>query len=705
MADIVVPQPPALVRIPRVELIHTGQWPISTGVWTATREDLQAAVAALDCPAVHRPGIKIGHTDGRFTDPIGDGEPLLGYVDNLAGEDDWNILVGDFAGVPAWLGAVDDDGNSVISSAYPHRSIEGVHDFRCQIGHTHPFVLTAVALLGATHPGVGTLQSLPDLMALYGVHATTGTGGTPVRAAVDDPAKTKAMVALVPSEADARRLAVDDGLPAAELHLTLLFLGDAAEWDEPARAALRDAAQTLHGDGVVEGDGFALSVFNPGSDDKDTCIVLGVGGEQVAAFHTKVTETLPADGVPAQHEPWVAHISLVYSDDLAKVAALVDRTGPVTFDRLRVAFAGDITDIPLTATTQAAAGPGERSPMPNPSPTKVAAGVTTEDVRRAYYDNAPSWDYWITEFHLDPLQLIVCDDRDGKYYRIPVSITGEDTFEFGNPTEVLIRYVDAGNDQTVAAAAADKRLVYASRAESRPGSRPQANTAPDGGQPVEVQPTPADGEPVVTEAPTTPAGPPTEAPAAEPDVTTDQEDNMSLSAIRARLGLADDADEAAVLAALDAKLPGETGDGATQPDTPAAAPEPVAASPAKPALPDGVVTIDAATLAELRRGAQLGIQAAERQRVAERDAAIAAARDDGRISPARVEHWTRAWEADPDGTRETLASLEPGLMVPTVMAGETGTGEEHADPLGVSESEAGDWARMLGIDAKELSRG
>jgi hypothetical protein len=549
VVDIAVPLPPPLVRIPHVELIHTGTWPISTGVWTATRGDLQAAVAALDCPAIHRAGLKIGHVDQRFTDPGQDGEPLLGYVDNLAGEDDWNTLVGDFAGVPAWLGAIDSSGNSVISSAYPQRSIEGIHDFRCQIGHTHPFVLTAVALLGVTHPGVGTLQSLPDLMALFGVAASAGApNGVTVRAAVHD--------------------------------------------------------------------------------------------------------------------------------------------------------------IPLIATTQADAGPGERSTMPNPSPTKVAAGVTTEDVRREYYEAAPSWDWWITEFHLEPLQLIVCDDRSGKHYRVPVNLTAEDAFEFGEPTEVLVRYIDAQSDTTVAASAADKRLVYASRAESRPGDRPAAAN-----DPVEVQPVEPDGDPVQTEPaavePITPEAPdvaPENVPAAEPDATTNQEDSMSLSAIRARLGLGDDADEAAVLAALEAKLPTETGDGT--PDTPAVQPDlvPVAAASTKPKLPEGVVAIDEATLNELRRNASLGAQAAERQRVSDRDRVIDAAIGDGRIPPARKDHWVKAWEADPDGAKGTLASLEPGL-VPVVMAGSTGSGEESVDTDGFGDTAMAEWAADFGIDVKELARG
>ena len=71
-------------------------------------------------------------------------------------------LVGDFSGMPGWLG-------EILPSAYPERSVEGMWDFACQIGHVHKFVITAVALLGVTPPGVGTIASLNDVAALYGI--------------------------------------------------------------------------------------------------------------------------------------------------------------------------------------------------------------------------------------------------------------------------------------------------------------------------------------------------------------------------------------------------------------------------------------------------------------------------------------------------------------------------------------------------------
>ncbi len=164
-----MPDAPALVTIPGVPLVDVGTWQISTGEWSPTTADLHAAVAALDCPAVRRPVLKIGHDDTRFTP--GDGEPALGWVDNLTVSPDGQRLTGDYTAVPSWLGTRNDDGHSVLASAYPDRSVEGEYKHTCQLGHTHDFVLTGVALLGVTPPGVGTLGSLHDLASMYGVAA------------------------------------------------------------------------------------------------------------------------------------------------------------------------------------------------------------------------------------------------------------------------------------------------------------------------------------------------------------------------------------------------------------------------------------------------------------------------------------------------------------------------------------------------------
>lgn len=118
-----------------------------------------------------------------------------------------------------------------------------------------------------------------------------------------------------------------------------------------------------------------------------------------------------------------------------------------------------------------------------------------------------------------------------------------------------------------------------------------------------------------------------------------------LNTMRQRLGVAADADEATIVAALDEAL--------NEQITP---PAPVTA-----ALPEGMVAVDAGTLAALQANAQLGVEAHTRQAREDREALVAAAVADGRIPPARREHWLTQLENDP-GAAETLASMPKGLI-------------------------------------------
>jgi hypothetical protein len=167
MTGIELSSLPSLVTLPNVDIVATGTWNLSSGQATFTPEDLANAVQASQCPAIGSPVLKLGHVDPRF-----DGEPAVGRVMNLALTASGNKITGDLAGMPAWLG-------TVLASAYPNRSIEGYYDFVCQVGHTHPFVISALALLGVTSPGVGVLSSLADVAALYGVTASDGGIGRP----------------------------------------------------------------------------------------------------------------------------------------------------------------------------------------------------------------------------------------------------------------------------------------------------------------------------------------------------------------------------------------------------------------------------------------------------------------------------------------------------------------------------------------------
>lgn len=460
-----VPTPLPLSRLAGVELMHTGTWDASTGRHTFTRDDLSNAVAALECPAVRRPILKLGHVDPRF-----DGEPAVGWLANMATTDDGTTLVADFVGMPGWLGPI-------LASAFPDRSIEGQWNYRCALGHDHGFVLTGLALLGVSHPAIGTLTSLHDVATLFGV----------------------------------------------------------------------DVA---------------------------------------------------ASGPAAQ---------------------------PVT-----VNLKGD---------------------MMTHLPKEVAASVTTEDVRRAYYDTA-GWSLWIEEFSLDPLQLIVVDDETGERSRIPVSVApdgdGAEGVTFGDPVPVVVRYEDVSGepaddtDESEAVAASANVLRYASRAESRPDARVEAATpaaAADGAT--------TEGESGV-------------------EITNEQ-----LAALRTALGLDDDADIDAIIAAVEKAV-------AAAADAAAASDGQVAAAAA-----DSVVTIEREAFASLQREAALGRQAHERQEREDRERVVDEAIAAGKIPPARRDHWLTLMSADEEGTTKVLKDIPAETVVSLSEVGHNVNPDEGAgDDLG-----------------------
>lgn len=166
---------------------------------------------------------------------------------------------------------------------------------------------------------------------------------------------TTGMIALVPTEADAARLALDedDGEPANELHVTLCFLGDAADYPQQQRDALVDSLESMVDDrglGTVQGIAFGVNYWNPASDDPAWVLAVGdppEGGSLVEAYGL-VYEVIYETGmiVPEQHKPWVPHVTIAYGTEpiLEEMEA---RLGPITFDRIRVAFGDQYHDVVL----------------------------------------------------------------------------------------------------------------------------------------------------------------------------------------------------------------------------------------------------------------------------------------------------------------------------------------------------------------------
>jgi 2'-5' RNA ligase len=183
-----------------------------------------------------------------------------------------------------------------------------------------------------------------------------------------------AMIALMPTVEDAARLAIEGGESAEDLHLTLYFLGDdGAAWTEDQRNELIGNVRAIAASqfvGPITARVFGANHWNANTDSPSWVWAVGddrdADGPGLGEVRHDVTyaleETPNHPDLPIQHSPFVPHICAAYSDELDLVIALEERLGPVTFDRIRVAFAGEHTDIPLGEAVTAAAGPLRRQP-------------------------------------------------------------------------------------------------------------------------------------------------------------------------------------------------------------------------------------------------------------------------------------------------------------------------------------------------------
>lgn len=166
---------------------------------------------------------------------------------------------------------------------------------------------------------------------------------------------TSGMIALVPTEADAGRLALDEdnGEPANELHLTLCFLGDAVDYSQEQRDALVTSIEDFVLDGrlgPVQGNAFGVNYWNPTSDDPAWVLAVGSTPDNgLTDAYSLVYESISNTSlsIPDQHKPWVPHVTIAYGTEpiLEEMEA---RLGPITFDRIRVAFGDEYHDVMLT---------------------------------------------------------------------------------------------------------------------------------------------------------------------------------------------------------------------------------------------------------------------------------------------------------------------------------------------------------------------
>jgi hypothetical protein len=199
-----------------------------------------------------------------------------------------------------------------------------------------------------------------------------------------------AMIALVPTASDAKRLAVKGGEAPEDLHLTLFYLGKGADFPPAEREMIVSSVRNVLGRGELgdcaplTANVFGIAHWNGGTADASWVWSVGDGPEDTESdvcdmdledFHRAagyaLEESMLETALPRPHSPWVAHVCAAYTDDLSLAKELEKRSGPITFDRIRIVFGDDVTDIPLTPSMTAAAGPLRR----NVTDTELAARV------------------------------------------------------------------------------------------------------------------------------------------------------------------------------------------------------------------------------------------------------------------------------------------------------------------------------------------
>lgn len=755
MADVAVRQPVALRTLHGIELAAVGTWKASTGETTFTVEDFTNAVAAMDCPGVRNPVIKLGHAEPDSAGGVRwDGEPAVGWVANM--RFDGAKMMGDLTGMPAWLADADENGLSVLAAAYPDRSIEIWRPFVCQIGHEHPSVITALSLLGVAPPGVGVLKSMQDVYAAF----TEPVPG--------DPAATMAR-AMLSTTVTLAAAAEPRDLTDAEKRSGVDFDRVARQWSESVDALVTDWAGISQAqrdelsaqiEQAVDENPDALGTLSVTSTEGAAALlaamvalatlsaadqVTAAEAQGVALDNPEITEgdvSLIADAVAAAMAASMAgaagrtaaqalgtgtgaHIAaetvshladltdrflrdqlggaLSYAQHVGRMATLSGHDGAVDlyaserndvnacapckaidgtkFDsaasadvaygsgkysaclggarcrgQLIAVFGSDkaTASAPITTTVRMTMG----GPMGTRTGGVVKASVSVEDISRKYYETA-GYSMWITEMQVDPLQLIAADDATGKYYRIPVELSGEQ-FTFGDPQEVAVAYQDVAAVAKAAATWADRKAALAAARKNPDGTDLIApDVTPAGVAIRKVLETKASTPVIETEV----ATPETQTPDADPATgpTNPKEASVDAAKMREALGLGPDATDAEVTEAFAAQA---TAAPVTPPSTP---PDTSALLSALP-KDGGAMLIDPENYKTLVTMAAQGQHAFEQMQRNERDTVLDKACHEGRFPVARLTTYQQMWDKNPAATKAYI-ELMPKNSVPVMAAG------------------------------------
>lgn len=207
--------------------------------------------------------------------------------------------------------------------------------------------LRLTGLLAVSNPGFLVQRQVDEPLAasLITIGATCQDCRESLVAAAGD-TFDGAVISLKMPQATAERLAVEGYETAEQLHLTLAWLGEAADYSDDARQQiLATVEQAFADEPAIRADAFAFAVFNPEVYDngKPEADVLLVNSQRLAELRRQFEELDRSD-----HGTWIPHVTLGYSmQEDVSATGWADRFGQVEFDRVEVAFGEDRYDFAL----------------------------------------------------------------------------------------------------------------------------------------------------------------------------------------------------------------------------------------------------------------------------------------------------------------------------------------------------------------------
>ncbi|MEU4703366.1 2'-5' RNA ligase family protein [Nonomuraea dietziae] len=203
-------------------------------------------------------------------------------------------------------------------------------------------------------------SALEDLAAGGALDATAGVerAGSPaageVKADRADAGSGVMVTFMLPPDL-AEQLAVLDGVPAEELHVTLAYLGKDLDDDGMAAAAqaVREAAAVEEPLGGTIG---GIGAFPPGEDGTPAFATVDVPGLEI--LRQRLVDRLEAAGVPvAANHGYTPHVTLTYLPEGAALPAPIPAQ-EVAFVEISLVRGTERTVFPLGATGQASEDDG-----------------------------------------------------------------------------------------------------------------------------------------------------------------------------------------------------------------------------------------------------------------------------------------------------------------------------------------------------------